>query len=151
MQGTYRLPLYAVIMEDIKARISDGTYHPDDRLPSEKELMASYGVSRIVAVNALTNLVKEGLIYRVPGRGSFVSGKTIPEQLPKARPATQMETGKTLGLLIPHIDDPFVIQLVNRLNRKQIKEVIISPYSLPLKIPNMKKTLFLFCSNRLKE
>lgn len=144
MQGTYRLPLYAVIMEDIKARISDGTYHPDDRLPSEKELMASYGVSRIVAVNALTNLVKEGLIYRVPGRGSFVSGKTIPEQLPKARPATQMETGKTLGLLIPHIDDPFVIQLVNRLNQEANQRGYYFPLFITSQNPEYEKNSISF-------
>lgn len=87
MQDTYRLPLYAVIMEEIKERIANGTYQPNDRLPSEKELMAAYGVSRIVAVNALTNLVKEGLIYRIPGRGSFVSGNQPSEPQIKCRQA----------------------------------------------------------------
>src|SRR5690606_5148467 len=36
------------------------------------EIMQQFNVSRITVTNALAELVKEGLIYRIPGKGSFV-------------------------------------------------------------------------------
>ena len=43
--------------------------------------MEEFNVSRITVANALTQLAKEGWIYRIPGRGSFVQGKSIPQPI----------------------------------------------------------------------
>lgn len=46
---------------------------PHDPLPSERELMARYGVSRMTIREALTRLADEGLVYRVQGSGTFAA------------------------------------------------------------------------------
>jgi GntR family transcriptional regulator len=73
------LPLHARISETLRAGIRDGTFRPNDRLPSEKELMASHGVSRITVRHALGELEKEAAIYRIAGKGSYVA-KPAPVQ-----------------------------------------------------------------------
>ncbi|CAM2197283.1 GntR family transcriptional regulator [Paraburkholderia kururiensis] len=66
-------PRYAQIKDILRARILDGTYAPHGRMPSEYELCASFGVSRITVRQALGDLQKEGLLFRQHGKGTFVS------------------------------------------------------------------------------
>jgi GntR family transcriptional regulator len=66
-------PLYAQIKEALRARILDGTYGPHSQMPSEHELCARFGVSRITVRQALGDLQKEGLVFRLHGKGTFVS------------------------------------------------------------------------------
>ncbi len=65
--------LYQRIREELRARILRGTYQPHDRMPSESALMRHYGVSRITVRQALGDLVRERVIFTVPGKGSFVT------------------------------------------------------------------------------
>lgn len=67
------VPLYAQIKEILRERILDGTYQPHQQLPSESELMEAFSVSRITVRQALGDLQGEGLIFRIHGKGSFVS------------------------------------------------------------------------------
>jgi len=67
------LPLYAQVKENLRERILDGTYPPHAQLPAESEIGAVFGVSRITVRQALNDLQKEGLIFKLPGKGTFVS------------------------------------------------------------------------------
>src|SRR6266481_9476570 len=66
-------PLYTQIKDALRARILDGTYKPHQQMPSESETMAMFKVSRITVRQALGDLQKEGLIFKIHGKGSFVS------------------------------------------------------------------------------
>ena len=54
---------------------------PGDRLPSDAELCAQFGVSRMTARQAVQTLANERLLYRQRGRGTFVAARQIPRVL----------------------------------------------------------------------
>ncbi len=64
--------LYYRVMEDIRVKIMDGTYPLNSKIPSEKKLQDIYGISRVTLRNAIDGLVKDGLIKRIQGKGSYV-------------------------------------------------------------------------------
>lgn len=65
--------LYEKIINYLKDKIIKKELLPGDRLPTEMELAQKFGVSRITSKRALEELRSDGMIYRVRGRGSFVS------------------------------------------------------------------------------
>lgn len=64
--------LHSQVRSQLQAAISDGTYPPGSRLPTEQELCGLFGVSRITVRQALADLQVGGLLEKVHGRGSFV-------------------------------------------------------------------------------
>ncbi|MGW8826054.1 GntR family transcriptional regulator [Paenibacillus lautus] len=113
------MPLYQRVQEYIRDLISSQVLKVGDRIPTEKELMERFGVSKITVVNALAGLVNEKIITRVPGKGTFVSE---PEsQMPATPPIstvkpvhkTSGEMGtRLIGLIMPSIYDYFTIRLI---------------------------------------
>lgn len=67
------VPLYTQIKDILRDRILDGTYLEHQQMPSESELMSTFSVSRITVRQALGDLQKEGLIFKIHGKGTFVS------------------------------------------------------------------------------
>jgi len=59
----------------LKDAIATGRHGPGDRLPTEGELVALHGVSRVTVRRALLSLEQQGLIVRRVGAGTFVSEK----------------------------------------------------------------------------
>lgn len=68
---------YRRIMAAIQADIASGRLKPGDRIPSEHELTAAFGVSRMTANRAVRELTQEGLVSRRVGSGSFVSDRRM--------------------------------------------------------------------------
>lgn len=71
------VPLYLQIEEDVRSRIRAGELRALDRVPSELELAEGFGVSRMTARKSLDRLVGEGMLFRRPGKGTFVSPAKI--------------------------------------------------------------------------
>ena len=66
--------MYQAIQGYIKERIGSGEWKRGFRIPTEKEWMERFGVSRITVSNALASLAQDGWIRRIQGRGSYVEG-----------------------------------------------------------------------------
>ena len=72
------IPRYYEIEQALRARIAE--LQPDDPLPSDAMLCKEFGVSRMTARNAVSRLTQEGIVYRVPGRGTFVAKRPVHRQ-----------------------------------------------------------------------
>jgi GntR family transcriptional regulator len=75
------VPLYYRVREDLRELILSGELKPGDRVSSERELCEEYEVSSITAKRAVLDLVRVGLLYRVPGKGTFVSQPKMERNL----------------------------------------------------------------------
>ncbi|MEM7586274.1 MAG: GntR family transcriptional regulator [Acidobacteriota bacterium] len=76
------VPLYYQLGTILREQILSGAYTLGDQLPTEAELVADYGVSRITVRQALKTLEEEKLIRREAGRGTFVTGLPgVPETI----------------------------------------------------------------------
>lgn len=83
------VPLYYRIREDLRELINSGQVKPGDRLSSERELCKQYGVSSITVKRAVLDLVRDGLLYRVPGKGTFVSQAKMERDLSRLTSFTE--------------------------------------------------------------
>jgi len=85
------IPIYYQLKQLIKDQVERGVLKPGDQIPSEDELCTRYGISRTPVRQALTELVHEGLLVRIHGRGTFV-----------AEPASALEAarGTTLRIVL---------------------------------------------------
>ncbi len=70
------IPIHSQIKDRIKNMIDTGKLKPGDKVPPELELSHEFNVSRTTIRKAMESLVKEELIIRQPGKGSFVRNST---------------------------------------------------------------------------
>jgi len=87
--------LYGEIINFIKAQIISGKIQENDLLPSEAQMSKKFQVSRMTVRQAYNELEKEGLIYRVRGKGTFANSSLIRQPLGKLSSFT--EEVKLLG------------------------------------------------------
>ncbi len=66
-------PAYQVLRQRLRDEIAAGAYPEGVRLPTESELVAEHGLSRQTVRRAFQDLVAEGVVYRVPGRGTYAN------------------------------------------------------------------------------
>jgi GntR family transcriptional regulator len=71
------VPIYYQLQEALWECIADGIYKLHDRLPSENEICNQLHISRNTAQRALKAIVDKGAAYRIQGRGTFVTDKSI--------------------------------------------------------------------------
>jgi GntR family transcriptional regulator len=67
------VPLYYKIEQNLKKKIVSGKYKPGDLLPSERELVQAYKVSRLTIRDAINRLVTQGLVEKIQGKGTYVA------------------------------------------------------------------------------
>jgi len=70
---TSPIPLYSQVESYFRLRIVEGEFAIGDKLPPENELAEAFGVSRMTLRQALNNLVRDGLLVRQQGKGTFVA------------------------------------------------------------------------------
>lgn len=72
-QASAPAPFYEKVKQAISHQIATGVWRPHDRIPSEAELVAQFGFSRMTINRALRELTDEGLLVRLQGVGTFVA------------------------------------------------------------------------------
>ncbi len=70
-------PLYYQVKESLYENIKSGLWEHGTKIPSEIELAKSYGISRITVRQAILELVRQGLLYRRSGKGTFVASPKV--------------------------------------------------------------------------
>lgn len=78
-----RTPLWRAIADTLRSEIAEGRYAPGDRLPTEADLAARFGVNRHTVRRAQSVLTEEGVIFTRRGSGAFVLAK--PADYPLGR------------------------------------------------------------------
>ncbi|MEC0245143.1 GntR family transcriptional regulator [Paenibacillus chitinolyticus] len=103
--------LYLQIADKVIEIIQSRRLQPHDPVPSEGELAKLFGVSRMTSKLALEQLAEKGLVYRLPRRGTFLSGNQdgVPESglLPEEKKALPKEIKQSnqIALIVPHLSD----------------------------------------------
>jgi len=69
-------PSYAMIARSLREQILRGEFGDGRQLPTEADLATQFEVSRQTIRRAFQDLVSEGLVYRVPGRGTFAQSNS---------------------------------------------------------------------------
>jgi GntR family transcriptional regulator len=67
------IPLYVQIRKSLREDIVNKVFAPGQKIPSEDELAARFGVSRMTVRQGIFDLIDEGLLYRRHGVGTFVA------------------------------------------------------------------------------
>jgi GntR family transcriptional regulator len=75
------LPLYYQIQQKLLKQIRSGAFKPGQAIPSEQEISARMGVSRMTARQALKSLCDLGVLYSQRGKGTFVSRIKLEKSL----------------------------------------------------------------------
>lgn len=71
------IPLYVQLKQILREKIVSGIYPEGQAIPSETQLVSEYGITRTTVRKAIENLVNEGLLYKVHGKGTFVCLKQV--------------------------------------------------------------------------
>lgn len=71
------VPLYFQLKELVSDAIASGEYAVGSTIPTEQELSQAFGISRTTVRQAITELVREGRLYREKSKGTFVAEPKI--------------------------------------------------------------------------
>ncbi|MBJ7340050.1 GntR family transcriptional regulator [Mycolicibacterium sp.] len=95
-------PAYQALRQSIRDDIAAGAYRDGARLPTESELVAQHGLSRQTVRRAFQDLVAEGVVYRVPGRGTYArdDGNRYLRQLGSIEDLMSLSDDTTMEVLV---------------------------------------------------
>jgi len=71
------VPVYFKLQRMLLEEVENGSWKPGEIIPSEKEIAEAHHVSIGTVKKAVLNLVNEGYLFRIQGKGTFVAGTTI--------------------------------------------------------------------------
>ena len=81
VQKDSSVPIYSQVERIVMDMIDSGRLSAGQRAPSEREIAETLGISRMTARAAMSNLVADGYLYSVPGKGTFVSNPKMRQDL----------------------------------------------------------------------
>lgn len=78
---THILPRYFQLLTILRDKIQKGEWLPHQAIPSERQLEVLYNVSRTTIRQAVGMLARQGLVYQLHGKGTFVSPRKLQKGL----------------------------------------------------------------------
>jgi GntR family transcriptional regulator, arabinose operon transcriptional repressor len=103
---TSPLPLHMQLLDDLRHKVLTGVFKPHEQLPGEWELAKELHISRTTIQKAWQSAEEEKLIYRIPGKGTFVA---------ELQASNTVRTA--LGLIIADFRSTFAAHLVRGAER----------------------------------
>jgi len=97
-----RIPVYVQMMNLLIKQIEDGTLEDDSKLPPERELCKTYGVSRSTVRQTIRELEKDGYVRISKGMGAFVARKQLHQNISSLYSFTEYmkNLGKTISTVL---------------------------------------------------
>ncbi|OXM84421.1 GntR family transcriptional regulator [Paenibacillus rigui] len=95
MKDNKQMPKYLQLKQEILSWFHSGRLQPEEQMPTENEIAALFQVSRQTVRQTFGVLEQDGWIYRVQGKGTFVSN-------PQSR---KEENTQTIGIITTYISD----------------------------------------------
>ncbi|MFC0561384.1 aminotransferase-like domain-containing protein [Halalkalibacter alkalisediminis] len=124
-------PKYQLIVDFIKDKISKGEWAIGSRIPSQRHLAKMFDVNRSTVITALEELMADGLIEGITGKGTIVTNNTWT--LMGNRSSTNWNENITLGIHKPSVS---TVQEINEAesnnNLIQLSKGELSPEMFPL-------------------
>ncbi len=152
------LPLYQQLKAVIEDRLDSSEWLPGAQVPSERELCEQFNISRITVRQALAELVVEGRLNRMQGRGTFVAYPRIEQRLTRLTSFTQdmQARGKRPGAKVLQLESlPALPAVVRALKiRFGANVIVLKRLRLADGEPVAVETAFLpdsLCHSLLKE
>lgn len=123
------IPVYFQLKNDLVKKIAQGLWKPGECISSERELCEIYGVSRMTIRQAIGELVQEGILTRLKGKGTFVCEQTVKQQDMMSFTEMIKQTGRELKTEVINFDvidtpdnmqDIFMLDKVYKIERRRI-------------------------------
>jgi len=143
------VPLSKQIKEKLLEDIRKGRILPGEKIPSEEKLAEEFGISRMTVREAIIELINENLLFRMPGKGTFLTQEFNNGQ----------NTIKDLIVIkVPNLRNSFYFQIISGiqkvLSREGIEFTIFSERDNPIEekiylrkiLKEKRKGLFLISS-----
>lgn len=89
------MPKYRQLKREILGWLESGRLRPDDQMPSENEIAEQFGMSRQTVRQTFGELEREGRLYRIQGKGTFVQDPN----------AARADDPQTIGIITTYISD----------------------------------------------
>ncbi|KQS75743.1 GntR family transcriptional regulator [Rhizobium sp. Leaf384] len=98
-------PLHQQVKEALLRAIEDGRLPHNGKLPSERKLVESFGVSRITVRHAIQDLIRQGMVKSQPGKGLYVtlSPRGYELQVLESFTATALSTNRQPGSVLVEV------------------------------------------------
>ena len=106
-------PIYEQIVSQLREQIYSGALAEDEALPSIRDLARDLRISVITTKRAYEELAAGGLIYTVPGKGSFVAAKNM--ELLREEHLRQIEE---------HLGAALSLARLSGLSREELREML---------------------------
>ncbi|MFD9040999.1 GntR family transcriptional regulator [Streptomyces bottropensis] len=120
-------PKYVRLAQTIQRRIQDGTYPPGTRVPSENQLVQSFGMSRPTVVRALELLKRDGWLESRQGYGTIVRGRpeVVEGQDRRGREALNRDESQASGRLVEVAEVPVPARVASALGLPKRAKVLM--------------------------